>query len=174
MAASGFNCGRSDHSLQHIHSLGLACRLSYSTCGILVPQPGIEPTSSALQNGFLATGMPGKPQKGALKCRPIWDMCHRGPLWSCCRLSWWGAGKAWGRGKNCSSEISQLWVQSGLGCWLTLTQVTTPVIVAEIYFAARHQVHRSHIESDWTGAWHIVSTKKGGFKNDQFGLLELP
>ena len=29
-------------------------------CGILVPQPGIEPMSPALEGGFLTTGPPGK------------------------------------------------------------------------------------------------------------------
>ena len=29
-------------------------------CGILVPQPGINPVSPALQAGFLTTGPPGK------------------------------------------------------------------------------------------------------------------
>ena len=29
-------------------------------CGILVPRPGIEPASSALEGGFLTTGPPGK------------------------------------------------------------------------------------------------------------------
>ena len=29
-------------------------------CVILVPQPGIEPTSPALEGGFLTTGPPGK------------------------------------------------------------------------------------------------------------------
>ena len=29
-------------------------------CGILVPQPGIEPASSALEGGVLTTGAPGK------------------------------------------------------------------------------------------------------------------
>ena len=29
-------------------------------CGILVPQPGIDPVSTALQGGFLTTGPPGK------------------------------------------------------------------------------------------------------------------
>ncbi|XP_043330359.1 phosphoinositide 3-kinase regulatory subunit 6 isoform X3 [Cervus canadensis] len=33
---------------------------SSSACGILVPQPGIEPMSSALQGGFLTTGPPEK------------------------------------------------------------------------------------------------------------------
>ena len=34
--------------------------------GILVPQPGIEPTSSALECGFLTTGLPAKSQKNLL------------------------------------------------------------------------------------------------------------
>ena len=29
-------------------------------CGILAPQPGIEPESPALEGGFLTTGSPGK------------------------------------------------------------------------------------------------------------------
>ena len=39
------------------------CWPSCSTaCGILVPRAGIEPTSSALQGGFLTTGPPGESQ----------------------------------------------------------------------------------------------------------------
>ena len=39
-------------------------RLSRSTeCRVLVPRPGIEPTSPALQGGFLTTGPPGKSLK---------------------------------------------------------------------------------------------------------------
>ena len=30
-------------------------------CGILGPQPGVEPMSPALEDGFLTTGPPGKP-----------------------------------------------------------------------------------------------------------------
>ena len=36
---------------------GLNCP---TECGILVPQPGIEPMSPALEGGFLTTGPPGK------------------------------------------------------------------------------------------------------------------
>ena len=36
---------------------GISCS---STCGILVPQPGIKPVSPALQGRFLTTGPPGK------------------------------------------------------------------------------------------------------------------
>ena len=56
-----------------------ALRLSRSvTCEILVPQPGIKPTSPAQQGGFLTTGPLGKSLtvvlslvtvlKGALQC----------------------------------------------------------------------------------------------------------
>ena len=38
---------------------GLSCP---AACGILVPQPGIEPASPALQDKFLSTGWPGKSQ----------------------------------------------------------------------------------------------------------------
>ena len=36
---------------------GLSC---LATCGILVPPPGIGPTSPALEGGFLTTGPPGQ------------------------------------------------------------------------------------------------------------------
>ena len=43
-------------------------RLSCSAeCGILVPRPGIEPLSLALQSGFLTTGPPGKSSKSFSK-----------------------------------------------------------------------------------------------------------
>ena len=34
--------------------------LAYEACGILAPQPGIEPTSPALEGEVLTTGPPGK------------------------------------------------------------------------------------------------------------------
>ena len=37
-------------------------------CGILVPQPGIEPVSPALEGGFLTTGPPGKSHVPPLLC----------------------------------------------------------------------------------------------------------
>ena len=36
---------------------GLSCPRA---CGVLVPQPGIEPTFPALEGGFLTTGPPGE------------------------------------------------------------------------------------------------------------------
>ena len=51
-------------SLWHAGSLvearGLSCP---KACGILVPQPGIEPTSPALEGRFFTTGLPGKSPK---------------------------------------------------------------------------------------------------------------
>ena len=46
---------------RHAVSVIAACRLSFpKACGILVPCPGIEPVSPALQGRFLTTGPPGK------------------------------------------------------------------------------------------------------------------
>ena len=42
-------------------SLVAVCGLS-CPCGILAPQPGIKPKFPALEDGFLTTGPPGKPQ----------------------------------------------------------------------------------------------------------------
>ena len=39
---------------------GLSCP---EACGILVPRPGIEPASPALEGRFLTTGPPGKSQE---------------------------------------------------------------------------------------------------------------
>ena len=48
--------------LWHLDSLVVVHRLSYSVaCGILVSEPGIEPTFPALQGRFLTTGSPGSP-----------------------------------------------------------------------------------------------------------------
>ena len=45
-------------SFQYMDSLVEACGLSYpETCGISIPQPGLEPESPALEGGFLTTGM---------------------------------------------------------------------------------------------------------------------
>ena len=73
-----FGCIRSE--LQHagslLHHMSLsqgipscgsrASRLScFKACGILVPQPGIEPVSPALPGRFLTTGPPGKSLGGS-------------------------------------------------------------------------------------------------------------
>ena len=67
MAASGLSCGMQELSLQHTGSLVVAHGLSCPTaCGILVPRPGIEPTSPALEGGLLATGPRGKSPRSFL------------------------------------------------------------------------------------------------------------
>ena len=59
----GPGCGVWDLSLQCPASLAGVQELRCSkVCGILVPQPGIEIASSALQGGFLTTGLPEKSQ----------------------------------------------------------------------------------------------------------------
>ena len=50
-------------ALEHAGSVVAAHGLSCPTlCGILVPRPGIEPASPALEGGFLTTVPPGKSQ----------------------------------------------------------------------------------------------------------------
>ena len=55
-------------SLQHMDSLvvvpGLSCSM---VCGILDPQPGIEPASAALQGGFVTSGPPRKSPRQSLE-----------------------------------------------------------------------------------------------------------
>ena len=75
LAVSGLSCGMRDLSLWQAGSVVAAPGLSSCgawaleciglvalTCGILVLRPGIEPTSPALEGGFLTTGPPGKSQ----------------------------------------------------------------------------------------------------------------
>ena len=50
-------------SLQHTGLVVVVCGFSCpAACGILVPWPGIEPASPALEGGFLTTPLPGKSQ----------------------------------------------------------------------------------------------------------------
>ena len=47
--------------LRHTSSVVVVHGLSCPTaCGILIPCPGIEPLSPALEGGFFTTGLPGK------------------------------------------------------------------------------------------------------------------
>ena len=58
LAARGLCCGTPTLLLWcgGSRACGLSCPMA---CGILVPQPGIEPVSPALEGGFLTTGPPG-------------------------------------------------------------------------------------------------------------------
>ena len=54
-------CSCGAWALECVGSVVVACGFSCPTaCGILVPQPGIEPKSPALEGEFLTTGPPGK------------------------------------------------------------------------------------------------------------------
>ena len=54
-------CGTRALSLRCANSVVVVCRLSSPAAyGILVPQPGIEPTSPALEGRFFTNGPPGK------------------------------------------------------------------------------------------------------------------
>ena len=62
LTASGHSCGRWDLSFWCMDSLVKAHGLRCSEAGeILVPPPGIEPTSPVLQGRFLTPEPPGKP-----------------------------------------------------------------------------------------------------------------
>ena len=53
----GFSCRRGWTAVVAPHRLSCP-----EACGILIPGPGIEPVSPALQGGFLTTGLSGKPK----------------------------------------------------------------------------------------------------------------
>ena len=54
-------CGTRALLLRRASSVAAAHRLNCpGACGILVPQPGIEPASPALEGIFFTTGPPGK------------------------------------------------------------------------------------------------------------------
>ena len=71
----------------HGLSLVVVHRLSCpKACGILVPQPGMEPASSALEGGFLTTGLPGKSFYNTFRLHSLLTTCalflpghHHGP-----------------------------------------------------------------------------------------------
>ena len=54
---SSCNAWALDHVVPVVAAYQFSCSVA---CGILVPQPGIEPMSPALQGRFLTTGPPGK------------------------------------------------------------------------------------------------------------------
>ena len=57
-------CGMWTLSLRRTSSVDVAHGLSCpAACGLLVPRPGIEPTSPAMEGAFFTTGPPGKSLK---------------------------------------------------------------------------------------------------------------
>ena len=72
---TGFSCWEA-WALEHVGSAVIACGLlslwqcrpsSPASCGIPVPQTGIEPTSPALEGGFITAGLQGAPTLRFLK-----------------------------------------------------------------------------------------------------------
>ena len=64
LTVCGLSCGMWDLLLQRTNSLVVKCGLTCSVaCGTLLPQPGIEPTSPALQGRFLISGPLGESQE---------------------------------------------------------------------------------------------------------------
>ena len=62
-------CGTRALSLRRESSVVVARGLSCPTaCGILLPQPGIEPVSPALEGRFFTTGPPGKSREVLFNC----------------------------------------------------------------------------------------------------------
>ena len=71
-------CGTRALSLRHASSVVVACGLCCPlACGILVPQPGIEPRSPALEGGFFTTGPPGKSVKVLFEYQLKWTSRQR-------------------------------------------------------------------------------------------------
>ena len=60
-------------------------RLNWTECGILVPKPGIEPMSTALADGFLTTGPPGK--SSLYFCSP-YNTCENVSCKGCVLAEW--------------------------------------------------------------------------------------
>ena len=105
MAVPGLNWVIQDLSLQRKDSLVLALGLSScsTTCGILVPRPGIEPVSPAWQGGLLTPGPPEKPLYLLLYClfvAGIWALEEQ-ELHHCIHGAW----TQWLESRKCSIKI---------------------------------------------------------------------
>ena len=86
LATPGLSCVMQDLSLLGAGSLAVGWGLSCSAaCGSLVSQPRIEPTSPALQRGFLTTGPPGKSPYAYFLMWTLQQVCEEGILISILR-----------------------------------------------------------------------------------------
>ena len=85
-------------------------RLSCSAaCGILVPLPGTEPTSPALQGRCLTTGPPGKSLEGWAGFN--WVLCSESQrLKSGCKL---GSGLIWNLGSSALAQVLSEFLSCG-------------------------------------------------------------
>ena len=116
MAVSGLSWGTQDLPLQFEAFVGVAHGLNCSAaCGILVPPPGIESKSPALQGGFLTTGPPGKPPKPALCC--VSFTCHlKSPVASSFKINTWLQSMAMRLAEHC--EFNSLGKYFSLLRWM--------------------------------------------------------
>ena len=89
-----------------------------AACGILMPQPGIEPVPPASEGRILTTGLPGKSQKNVHSSRL--------PRWLCGKLSAFslgdpglipGSGKSPGEGNGNPFQYSWLGNSMDAGAW---------------------------------------------------------
>ena len=90
-----------------------------AACGILMPQPGIEPVPPASEGRILTTGLPGKSQKNVHSSRL--------PRWLCGKLSAFslgdpglipGSGRSLGEGNGSPLQYSCLENPMDRGAWL--------------------------------------------------------
>ena len=103
------------------------CSSCSEACGILIPQPGIQPASLALQGGFLTIGPPEKPLRKSLGHLPAdgWDHVFL-PCWLFgVRCPSTGAYKYW-VGSGPSFTIPTRCQPSGEYSWICLPPAFTP------------------------------------------------
>ena len=120
--------------LGHMDSLAVACRLSCSVaCGILVLQPGIDPTSPALQDGFLTTGPGEIPSKSIL-------MCIHQPGGSGLNIlvpRWAGRALIANRGISLLPWAEISWLFISVFCYYLVVQLFQLIWWSVIWFAAK-------------------------------------
>ena len=81
VAARGLLSSCGSRAPEHLGSVIAAPRLSCpEACGILVPQPGIEPASLPLENRFLTTGPPVKSLGSHFLRQEIFQVCCCVPI----------------------------------------------------------------------------------------------
>ena len=133
-------------SLWHTGSLIEAHRLTCPTaCGILVPRPGIEHVSPALEGGFFTTGHQGSPQMiiiNSINFQGIWfhSLHHINTCGRCVH-------------ETCKQHKSRLKVLP-LGT-LEIILITTKIKIAIIYnyFLVWIHIYQLLAMWSWTQSW---------------------
>nr|XP_058899965.1 interleukin-34 isoform X3 [Kogia breviceps] len=78
--------------LEEVHTLLLDVKQDLPACGILAPQPGIEPAPTALEGEVLTTGPPGKSLNQLLTSS--FSQCYWLMARSMCAQHLWGSGSS--------------------------------------------------------------------------------